>query len=109
MKSDDTTTEEPSDLLRAEQWPRPHSPEAPVDTRQSFAADLIGLDIVQVKYKPEMYWSSKGLYHKQSKMLLKSLMCINMLISLLGKYCHLNNHSFTTSTMVKLCEPCKLM
>ncbi len=45
-------------------------------------------------------------------MLLKTLailMCINVLISLLGKYCHLNNHSFTTNTMVKLCEPCKLV
>ncbi len=56
-------------------------PEAPVDTRQTFAADLIGLDIVQVKYKPGMYWSSKALYHKQSKMLRKNwcaLTCLSV-------------------------------
>lgn len=52
MTSDYMMTEEPSDLLWTALWPRPHSLEAPVHTRQTFPADLIGLDVVQVKYEP---------------------------------------------------------
>lgn len=47
-----------------------------------YKADLCSwLDIVQVKYKPGMYWSSKALYHKQSKMLRKNwcaLTCLSV-------------------------------
>lgn len=40
MKSDDMMTEEPSDLLWTELWPRPHSLEALVNTRQTLSSWL---------------------------------------------------------------------